>query len=73
VVWRHRLAPLVPLFLLAILRAPENLVSAGNVDIGRPRTLRGLVPIPIVFSLSDEQGRPSSEPDPLLAKKLATC
>ncbi len=42
---RHRPAPLVPLFLLAILRAPENLVSAGNVDIGRAWTLRGLVPV----------------------------
>ena len=28
----------------------------------------GLVPVAIVFSLSDEQGRPSSEPDPVLAK-----
>jgi len=53
---------------LAIFRAPENLVSAGNVDIGRARTLRGLVPVAIVLSLSDEQGRPSSELDPVLAK-----
>jgi hypothetical protein len=60
--------PLVSLFLLAILRAPENFVSAGNVDIGRARTLRGLVPVAIVFSLSDGHGRLSSEPDPVLAK-----
>ena len=47
---------------------PRIFLSAGNVDIVRARTLRGLVPVAIVFSLSDEQGRPSSEPDPVLAK-----
>ena len=47
---------------------PRIFLSAGNVDIGRARTLRGLVPVAIVFSLSDEQGRPSSEADPVLAK-----
>src|SRR5947209_19728510 len=46
---RHRPAPLVPLFLLAILRAPENFVSAGNVDIGRARALRDLVPVPPTY------------------------
>src|SRR5207247_7035015 len=59
---RHRF------FLLAILRAPENLLSAGNVDIGSARTLRGPVPVAVVFSLLDEQGRPPSEPEPVLAK-----